>query len=143
MACRFIPLNKDPGVRPIGLCEVVRRIIGKAILVVTKQYVLEAADPFQLCAGQDAGCEAAVHAMHRVFQDSSTAAVILVDAKNAFNNINRRVALLNIQSLCPAIGTVLINCYRSEAMFFVGSETILSKEGTTQGPPLHGLLRVD
>ena len=121
--------------RPIGICEVVRRIIGKAILVVTKQDVLDAAGPFQLCAGQNAGCEAAVHATHRVFQDSSTDAVILVDAKNAFNNINRRVALLNIQNLCPAIGTVLINCYRNDAMLFVGGETILSKEGATQGDP--------
>ena len=92
MACRLIPF-KDPGVRPFGVCEVVRRIIGKAILVVTKQDVLDVAGPFQLCAGQNAGCEAAVHAMHKLFQDSSTDAVILVDAKNAFNNINRRVAL--------------------------------------------------
>ena len=32
VACRLIPLDKQPGVRPIGIGEVVRRIIGKAIL---------------------------------------------------------------------------------------------------------------
>ena len=32
IACRLIPLNKNPGVRPIGIGEVPRRIIGKAIL---------------------------------------------------------------------------------------------------------------
>ena len=37
----------------------------------------------QLCAGQDAGCEAAVHAMERVFADEDTEAMILVDASNA------------------------------------------------------------
>ena len=31
VACRLIPLNKNPGVRPIGVGEVLRRIIGKAI----------------------------------------------------------------------------------------------------------------
>ena len=31
IACRLIPLNKNPGVRPIGIGEVLRRIIGKAI----------------------------------------------------------------------------------------------------------------
>ena len=31
-ACRLIPLNKNPGVRPIGIGEVVRRIIGKAVM---------------------------------------------------------------------------------------------------------------
>ena len=29
VACRLIPLNKNPCVRPIGVGEVIRRIIGK------------------------------------------------------------------------------------------------------------------
>ena len=29
--CRLIPLNKNPDVRPIGVGEVLRRIMGKAI----------------------------------------------------------------------------------------------------------------
>ena len=31
IACNLIPLNKNPGVRPIGVGETLRRIIGKAI----------------------------------------------------------------------------------------------------------------
>ena len=34
LACQLIPLNKRPGVRPIGICEVLRRILGKAIMTV-------------------------------------------------------------------------------------------------------------
>ena len=36
VACRLVPLilDKRPGVRPIGICEVARRIIGKALLTV-------------------------------------------------------------------------------------------------------------
>ena len=30
----------------------------------------------QLCAGQEAGCEAAVHAMERIFADEDTEAII-------------------------------------------------------------------
>jgi hypothetical protein len=37
VACRLIPLNKEPGVRPIGIGEVPRRIIAKAILKVVGQ----------------------------------------------------------------------------------------------------------
>ena len=135
-ACRLIPLDKRPGVRPIGICEVVRRIVGKAVMSVVGQDVLKAAGPLQLCAGQEAGCEAAVHAMRQVFASATADGILLVDASNAFNNLNRRVALQNIQFLCPSISTLLINCYRGNALLFVGGEVMLSEEGTTQGDPL-------
>ena len=85
VACRLIALNKCPGVRPIGIGEVVRRIIAKAVLLIIKLDILEAAGSLQLCVGQDAGCEAAVHAMRSIYSDPSTEGVLLVDASNAFN----------------------------------------------------------
>ena len=136
LACRLIPLNKHPGVRPIGVCEVIRRILGKAILGVVADDVRSAAGPLQLCCGQDAGCEAAVHAMRAVFDEDNTEGILLIDASNAFNNLNRRVALFNIQYTCPAIAKALINCYRGSSSLFIEGRTLLSNEGTTQGDPL-------
>ena len=63
-------------------------------------------------------------------------AILLVDARNAFNNLNRRAALFNVNRLCPAIGKILINTYRSAADLYVGGEIVKSQEGTTQGDPL-------
>ena len=40
VVCRLISLDKSPGVRPIGVGEVLRRIIGKAILTVLKSDIL-------------------------------------------------------------------------------------------------------
>ena len=77
---------------PIGVGEIVRRIISKAVLFVIKSDVLEAAGTLQLCAGHEAGCEAAIHSMHRIFHDATTEAVLLVDANNAFNSLNCKVA---------------------------------------------------
>ena len=96
VACRLIALDKCPGVRPIGVGEVVRRIVGKAILATVMMDILETAGPLQLCAGQDAGCEAAIHAMRSVFSEEGTEAVLLLDASNALNSLNRKVALHNI-----------------------------------------------
>ena len=84
-------LDKCPGVQPIGVGEVVRRIVGKAVLATVKMDILETAGPLQLGAGQDAGCEAAIHAMDSVFSEESTETVLLVDAIaicNAFSSLN-------------------------------------------------------
>ena len=94
VACRLIALDKCPGVRPIGIGEVIRRILGKAVLATIGNEIQEAAGALQVCAGHQAGSEAAVHAMRSVFEDASSEAVLLVDASNAFNSLNRKVALL-------------------------------------------------
>ena len=57
-------------------------------------------------------------------------------ASNAFNSLNRQVALLNILNLCPSIATILINCYRSDIPLYIDGDTLVSAEGTTQGDPL-------
>ena len=51
-ACRLIALDKCPGVRPISVGEVVRPIIGKAILSVIGVEIQQSAGSLQLCAGQ-------------------------------------------------------------------------------------------
>lgn len=136
IACRLIPLDKCPGVRPIGVCETVRRIVGKAIATAVSSDIRTAAGPLQQCAGQPAGSEAAIHSMAKIFFDAGSDAVLLVDATNAFNSLNRKVALLNIQVLCPALAPFLTNIYRTDCPLFVGGEVLYSSEGTTQGDPL-------
>ena len=89
-----------------------------------------------MCAGQEAGCEAAVHAMQGLFHSSSTQAVFLADASNAFNTLNQRVSLHNIHFICPPLVFTLANVYRKSSSLYIDSEHILSEEGTTQGDPL-------
>ena len=136
LACRLIAINKNPGVHPIGICQTARRIIAKAVLSIVGGDVLEAAGSCQLCAGQPSGTEAAVHAVRLAFHNDETDAVLLVDASNAFNALNRQSALHNIRRICPSLATILINTYRNPSELFVDGNTIWSQEGTTQGDPL-------
>jgi hypothetical protein len=132
--CRLIPLDKDPGIRPIGIGEVLRRIMGKAVVMLLKPEILDTVGPLQLSAGQEGGCEAACHAMADIFEEDDCQGVLLVDATNAYNSLNRTTALLNIRHTCPEFATYLINTYRRPAKLFLpGGEHITSNEGTTQG----------
>jgi len=71
------------------------------------------------------------------FAADDSDALLLVDASNAFNRLNRLLALLNIRHVCPPLSIALINIYRAPARLFVyGGLEILSQEGTTQGCPL-------
>jgi len=138
LASRLIPLDKGEGaVRPIGVEEVIRRICGKCVMMLARKDVVEASGSLQLCAGQKSGSEAAIHAMHAIFKADDTDAVLLIDASNAFNALNRAAALHNIRALCPVIATYAINPYRQPAQLFItGGKEIVSAEGTTQGNPL-------
>ena len=69
IASRLMPLDKGEGaVRPIGVGEVIRRIIGKCVMNIAKKDVVEASRSLQLCAGQKSGSEAPIHAMHTKFE---------------------------------------------------------------------------
>ena len=51
-ACRLIPLDKNSGVRPIGVGEVLRRIIGRSSLKCLSNDLKQLAGNLQLCLGQ-------------------------------------------------------------------------------------------
>lgn len=75
--------------------------------------------------------------MHCIFEADITDAVLLIDASNAFNSLNKAVALHNTRILCPFISTYAINTYREPArLFVVGGNELTSTDGTTQGDPL-------
>ena len=136
-SCRLIPLDMNPGVRPIGVGEVLRRIVGKTVSGFLKEEIKEAAGPLQVCAGHNAGAEAAIHAMSQVFVEEGTDGMLLIDASNAFNQMNRSAALHNIQIMCKEMALYVGNTYRSPSRLFIcGGGEILSREGTTQGDPL-------
>ena len=136
VSSRLIALDKKPGVRPIGIGEVIRRVVGKSILNVIKSDIMEVTGCSQLCAGVSSACEAVAQAVREVYDSDGAEGFLLVDATNAFNSLNRGMALRNVLHLCPSLGRILINLYCIESNLFIGGDTLLSKEGTTQGDPL-------
>ena len=87
-ACRIIPLDKNPGVRPIGIGEVMRRIIGRTITKCLENELMSLGSNYQLCLGQKCSIEYAIHTLRDQYSKASPDAVLLIDTENAFNSLN-------------------------------------------------------
>ena len=107
------------------------------MLMHLKTDIEDAAGPLQTCAGLKSGIEASIHTMKNIWQEETSDAILLVDADNAFNRLNREVALHNIREVCPPIFRYLNNHYQSSADLIINTATdqdkITSEEGCTQG----------
>ena len=87
---RLITLDKSPGVRLFGIGERLRRIICKSVAEFTKIDLEETCPTDQSACGLKAGVEGAIHALSDVFDGCG---MLLMDASNAFNSVNRETAL--------------------------------------------------
>ena len=86
--------------------------------------------------GTKCGIEHAIHTLRDQNSKTSADAVLLIDAENAFNLLNRKLALKNIENNCPSLLTAIKNSDSNPSKLFVNKKTIYSQEGTTQEDPL-------
>eukprot|EP00957_Ditylum_brightwellii_P185088 14094998-Ditylum_brightwellii.AAC.1 len=66
---RLIVLDKCPGIRPVGIGEILFRMIGKCIIAVCGDEVAKACGIHQLCFILKAGIEGAVYSMKQMWDD--------------------------------------------------------------------------
>ena len=57
---KLIPLDKNSGLRPVGLGNFLRRIAGKLVMKAVEEDIKKPGGCFQSCAGKETGCEAAI-----------------------------------------------------------------------------------
>ena len=100
--------------------------------------ILKATGSIQLCAGQDAGSEAAIHSVYDMLNEDNTEAVLMVDVWNAFNSFNREAFPHNTKVLCPALATFVNNCYSIPSDLFFQMFKI-NRENHTGKPSSNGI----
>jgi hypothetical protein len=148
-AGRLIALDKQPGVRPIGIGDTLYRLLAKSSLVVCKEEAKEVCGIDQLAAGLESGIEGAIHAMNDLWDQCNqeeSFGYLLIDARNAFNEQNRTMMLWNTRHLCPMLALFAFNVYKHHSILHIRSldgdpgAVLHSREGVTQGDPLSMVL---
>ena len=116
-AVRIIALSKtDGGIRPIGVGEVVRRVITKTMAKAIKEDVKIATGSIQ-CAGLPGVCEAAIKASEEAYQGGKT--ILVLDAKLAFNILSRSETILSDSRIIPDAYQLFISFYTSPNQRFL------------------------
>ena len=89
----------------------------------------------KLCLGQKCGNEHAIHFLRSQNEKPEYEAVLLIDAKNDFNYLNRNLAVENIKKVCSFLTIVVQNSYSAPSNLYAACRTRHSLEGTIQGHP--------
>ena len=138
-------LDKCPGIWPIGIGDIWRRLLAKCVLKVTGAEAKDACGNMQMCAGLEAGIEGAVHAAQALYaekEDKEEWGFLLVDTANAFNAGNRITCLWTAPHHWPSGVRFSFNYYSHQALLLVrvddgyAGHLIWSRKGVTQGNPL-------
>ena len=116
-SCRLIALDKQPGVRPIGIGETLQRILGKAVVDLIGDDLAYAFGSKKLAGGVSCGIDGSILGLRELLEKNSSngLGLLLLDAKNAFNSINRSSALLNARTLWSGASTFLYNSYQESS----------------------------
>ena len=105
MAGRLIALDKQPGIRPVGVGETWRRLMAKCLLKVAGPEAKTACGTTQLAGGLEEGIEGDIHAMCVLWEEHKKEedwGFLLIDARNALNEENWTAVLWVVQHEWPS-----------------------------------------
>ena len=91
MSGRLIVIDKQPGIRPVGVGETWRCLFAKIVIKVTGPEVTMKCQDDHMCDGLKTGIDCAIHGVQAPWNKNSSKeewGILLLDAKNAINKTN-------------------------------------------------------
>ena len=79
-------------------------------MVIFKKDITDTAGLLYIISSQGVGAEVAIHTMRDIFTNEHTEPVVLTEAENALNSINRKVMLHNLNFAFAIIIAYITNC---------------------------------
>jgi hypothetical protein len=146
-----LPKPNSSGVRPIAMGDVFRKVASASLQRHFQSQIDFLMADIQLGIGARAGSDKIIHTA-RCWHDSESGSTLLVDFKNAFNNVSRDKAIATFSNHLPALVPYVSAIYnRQPRLWFLHQPTasqnaepqvdsLLSREGSQQGDPLGPLV---
>ena len=101
-----------------------------------KKDIIRSVENLQVCANHESDFEAAIHAKSQIFNEEDSEGVLSIEASNAFNEVNRKLFLHNVNVIWLEIVVFVRDCYSLPLrLFLIGGSELKSCEGTTHGDP--------
>eukprot|EP00168_Porphyra_purpurea_P007822 TRINITY_DN19837_c0_g1_i1.p4 TRINITY_DN19837_c0_g1~~TRINITY_DN19837_c0_g1_i1.p4 ORF type:complete len:187 (+),score=41.79 TRINITY_DN19837_c0_g1_i1:59-619(+) len=103
-----------PGIRPIGMPEVSRKLVGSALMTAAMPSARRSLTPWQRAIGTSGACEDLIHEVDTLLNLTPTHSVLQLDFKNAFNLISRIAALEVIRRALTLLEPYFLLVYGGE-----------------------------
>ena len=97
----LIPLDKNPGMRPIGIGERIQGIIEQAVTSCLRSEIINTNGNLQLCIGIRSESETAVHTSFNMLENEENHGILQTGALNTFNSVNKAAILHTMNILFP------------------------------------------
>jgi hypothetical protein len=127
-------------VRPIAIGTATRRFLGRLAIRITRFELETAFGTEQFAALKPGGGESILHAVDLALNHNKHWGLLAIDAKNAFNTINRHFIYKAILLFAPRLAPFFRSMYGSsgEVCFLStdGYQTLKAETGVQQGDPL-------
>ena len=132
-ATLFASRKKGGGLRPIAVGAVLRRLTSKCISRTVRGEALKALTPLQAGVGVPVSCEAIVHAVNSVWEDSDINPeenwTLLLDFSNTSNSISCGKMFEEVRAHIPSMAAWLKCCYGTHPLLLLRDCTVLSRCG--------------
>ena len=126
--------GQNPGVRFFGIARFLEKyLVGKTITQIINSDLKNLRKQIQLCLDQKSRIEYAIRSLKNEFEKPETDAILLIDSKNGFNSLNRKLALRNVEIFCPAL---LYALAKHPSNLYVNNTVLTSTKSTTKGNTL-------
>ena len=143
---RLTPLHKPGGgVRPIAAPNIIRRLVGRALVAPRKEELATALGRQQFAIGTKAGAELLAHTVRALTEANPDLVLTALDAKNAYGTVRRESCLAELEAAAPdLLPFANLFCRRRSQYYFWDNRgschRLCSADGVDQGDPLAPLL---